>query len=697
MLNELTECDFDAHFTHARSSSLLGAVQEDILNRSPQRVPDAANLFDDDGSIRFLACPGVAREAEIVANEIWTMLEHDQRGREALRFHQIGVLVPDAMYQDYLPHLENAFSRLHQLPMNIVNRGSGSQSPVRQAISMLLRLPLGRFSRDEMLHLLNHPAIRGGDAEVDADQAGRWCADLGIFFGADAHDLANTYIPPDAYHWDQGIRRLALGVFMAPDADQEPRFYSTGESVEYLPYETSQDEIPAVAAFVKNARALLTDATAIRSRRMTLTQWSRRLSDLILKHIQVDDPGDERVRQRCIEAIESMASPVVPAAPVSYQIAHELASARMAEMESQHAQFTESGIAIGPLSALRALPFRAIFLLGLNESQFPERDRRDPMDLRLARRKAGDVTSTERDRYLFLETLLAARERICLSSLARDAKTGDRLDPSSVVRELQFILRGYVAPHTLDGLTIEHPLSRYDRRYFPEIEPKDSRTLISYDPEAKRGAAMAALRSDLARHCDGLPLPGRDEPIYQGLKAAREAMRPALRMLEIPPSSGVALRDPGEISLPISALRKFLECPLQGAAQYALGIFEDDGDGLEEWQDEPIAQSILARTILLREVFWKARGDEDLMASEYAKAVRIARLAGDAPAGPFARAAERIDRAYIAHWIEQARNARCGSLDRWHEIRMGRGDESAKADRDPAGAGDSVAPQAWRQ
>jgi exodeoxyribonuclease V gamma subunit len=688
MLNELTDCDFDAHFTHQNPSgtrSLLGNLQEDILNREAERAPADSDVLEDDQSIRFLACPGIAREAEIVANEIWSMLEHDARGREAIRFHQIGVIVTDALYEDYLPHIESAFSRLHQLPMNIVNRVSGSESPVREAIALLLQLPLGRFSRDEMLHLLNHPAIRGEDPELETEQASRWCEDLGIFFGADADDLADTYIPRDSYHWDQGIRRLALGVFMGTERDQEPRFYGAPESIEYLPYETAQDEIPAVAAFIRKARGLLSDATEIRSHRLTLAQWSRLLSDLIVTHIHVDGPEDERVRERCVETVESIATRELRSAPVSYQLAHEIVSARIAQLESQLAQFTEHGIAIGPLSALRAIPFRAVFLLGLNEAEFPERDRRDPMDLRLAHRKAGDVTPTERDRYLFLETLLAARERIYLSYIARDAKTGDQLEPSSVVRELQSILRGYVTSQTLDALTIEHPLSRYDSEYFPDIRPQDSigtRNLTSYDSEARRGATMAALRKDAARHCGGLPLPGRDEPIYQQLQRdAQEAMRPALRMVDLPLALEAQVGPPAEISLPISALRKFLECPLQGAAQYALGIFEDEGEDLEQWQDEPIAQSILDRTTLLREVFWKARGDRELLAGQYKNAFRISQLAGDAPAGPFAQAAERIDRANLEQWIEQAQDSGCGSLDRWHEIRMGRGDDFATADR----------------
>ncbi len=688
MLNELTDCDFEAHFTHrnlSADSSLLGVLQEDILNREPERPPHETDSPRDEGSIRFFACPNIAREAEIAANEIWSILERDQRGRDAMRFHQIAVIVPDALYQNYLPHLESAFSRLHQLPINIVSRGSGGESPVREAISLLLRLPLGRFLRDEMLHLMNHPAIRGEDSELETEQASRWCEHLGIFFGADADDLADSYIPRDAYHWDQGIRRMALGVFMGTERDQEAQFYRAPESIEYLPYETAQDEIPAVAAFIRNARRLLFDANEIRSRKLTLPQWAKLLSRLIVTNINVDNPDEERIRQQCIEAIDSISSPEIRSAPVPYRIAHELVSSRLSDLQPQLSQFTEHGIAIGPLSALRAIPFRAIFLLGLNEAQFPERERRDPTDLRHARRKTGDVSPTERDRYLFLETLLAARERICLSYIGRDAKTGDRLAPSSVVRELQYALRGYMSSHSIAQLTIEHPLSRYDSDYFPDVRGQDlpsHRNLTSYDAEAHRGATMAALRNDLARHCEGIPLPGRDEPIYQQLqKGAHDLMRPALRLLEMPRARATEIGTASEISLPISALRKFLECPLQGAAQYALGISEDGADELAQWEDEPIAQSILERTNLLREVFWKTRGNRELLAIEYAKSFRISRLSGEAPAGPFEQAAQQNDLREMGQWIELAERAGCLNLERWQEIRMGRGDELAKSDR----------------
>ncbi len=81
-----------------------------------------------------------------------------------------------------------------------------------------------------------------------------------------------------------------------------------------------------------------------------------------------------------------------------------------------------------------------VFVLGLGEGRFPARDMRNPLDLRGARRLPGDVTARERDQYMFLETLISTQERLYLSYVSRDSQTGESIEPSSVIKELQFML-----------------------------------------------------------------------------------------------------------------------------------------------------------------------------------------------------------------------------------------------------------------
>ena len=422
-------------------------------------------------------------------------------------------MVPDSAVDEYVAHIESVF-RKHEIPLDLVSRSIAGTSRVAEAVELLLALPTGRFSRAEMIRLLTHPALIG-DGEIGIESAYvRWSQALGIFFGADDEDLKDTYIPSGLFHWDQGIKRLALGVMMTSRGDEAPKFFEASAG-KYLPFEIEQDRLASAARFVRDARSLITDALSMRDARLTPLEWSRMLVEFVNAYIRPVSVIDERVRDNFLEAIESMGESKLRVGPISYDSAREMVSARIADFESRQGQFSGRGVAVGSLSSLRSIPFKTIFALGLNEGDFPARDRRDPMDLRTLKRSAGDVTSTERDRYLFLETLLAAREQIFLSYVARDAKTGDPLEPSSVIRELQFILRGFVDADTLAKMTIEHPVSKYDLKYFSEyansLPPECERELVSFDSDARRGARMLALRKHLNDHFGNRPLPNHDE------------------------------------------------------------------------------------------------------------------------------------------------------------------------------------------
>ena len=133
-----------------------------------------------------------------------------------------------------------------------------------------------------------------------------------------------------------------------------------------------------------------------------------------------------------------------------------------------------------------------------------------------------------------------------------------------------------------------------------------------------------------------------------------------------------------EIALPIAAIRRYLECPLQGAARYSLGMIEDD-DAPEDADDEPIEQSRLNRAVMLRTVFWRAGGKLDAIEQEYAREVRIAQAHGHASAGLFAEAAKAADDSTLRQWLAQASEAGVSGFDGWNEIRIGRADEFADA------------------
>src|SRR5262249_26625882 len=128
--------------------------------------------------------------------------------------------------------------------------------------------------------------------------------------------------------------------------------------------------------------------------------------------------------------------------------------------------YLASGVVVAAVLEMRALPFEVIFVCGLGEGRFPAAEKADPLDLMNTRRLPGDVSPSERDRYLFLQTLPGARKRLYLSYVARDAQTGDALEPSPLIHELLRHMHGDRAGDPLEYWVTAQPLRRYDDEFY---------------------------------------------------------------------------------------------------------------------------------------------------------------------------------------------------------------------------------------
>jgi exodeoxyribonuclease V gamma subunit len=660
--------------------TLLTQLQHDILAREPPPSLDGAAFdLDRDGSLRILPCPDVRREAEIIAAEIWRLVrEDDARGPKApLRFPDIAVIFPHSRKELYQTHLAAAFRESHDLPHHLVDLPLGGASRLPEAVALLLALPLGSFRRPELLRLMTHPNVLARFPEVSREAWLRLADDLGIFHGADREDHRGTYLERDLFNWDQGVRRLVLGAFMAGRRSGGSGIFELGGE-HYLPEERPPDEAPGAAAFGLLARSLIADARWARSARLPLGQWIAFLRTLVTSYLVPVDDDDLRVLRRIAQALEDLAKVELGDLAVSYRVACELAQAALSGLEGSRGQYLADGVVVSSFLPMRAIPFRVIFVAGLGEGGFPAAERQDRLDLRLVRRQAGDVSPRERDCYLFLETLLCARERLYLSYVARDPVTGDRLEPSSVVVELREILgRGYVPREALADDATRRPRLRRD---------EDSRTCDASAPAAREAWARLcgeSLRQHLGEPQARLDL-GRlraelETPLWEAI-AARLGLCP------VPPPSPGTGAETQAIALPISRIRRFLECPLQGFASAVLGLREDEEEDVAALEDEPFGASPLERTMILREVFVEAARaagssfDLAALAAAYDRAATPRELAGKLPAGIFGRSERGRHLEVLGAWRDQVRAKTGRERPRLRVLRWGRAEEGAVVD-----------------
>lgn len=718
LLDELTDCDFTSAFADplAFGSGLLHILQQDILVREPERkLPaefDESPAVDEssiaetqikplppDDTIRLIAAPSVRREVEWVADEIWRLMrsEKPSPGKAPLRFNDIAVIVNSTERDLYLPQIESVFASCQNLPGSISDLPGAAGSRLIEAMGLLLKLPFGNFSRAEMLAVMSHPAITGKFEDLTPEDMAALADKLGIVFGADHSDHEGTYIDEDVFNWDQGLSRLALGAFMTGEKSGEMRYFEAGGSLKLVEEVTTG--AAAAARFGLLARSLLADAHFITGNFLTLTDWAAFFTTQVDTYLNVDDGSDENDRLRLIQTLSKLETMDL-GHPVSGKIAVELAAKALNSLAGGRGQYLAEGVVVSSFLPMRAIPFRVVFLLGLGEGLFPASARRDALDLRSARRRAGDVDPSERDRYMFLETLLCARDRLYISYVRRNEQTGDILQPSAVVQELLHMLKtGYLGEKGIEALRLEPPLRRYDDiinsadSFIDEarVETHIHHIAGSWQKRTGRAAVepaafdsgksdqLAAIRQTLTpesweKLSAMLALPG-DPP----------AATPAARAVTVPgPDDGLPAEEP--VTLYLSTLRRFLECPMQGWASAMLGLNNPDDDPAD-LEEENFEISRLLETSLLRHVFYEASARGLNPADLYEEQAARLRLQGKIPVGPLGQVIGSRHLSTISSWggaITGALNLKglgaqvSGLPLRLHRLRFGRsGEESA--------------------
>src|SRR5690554_6183274 len=583
------------------------------------------------------------------------------RADPTLRFDQIGVLLAQEPSAAYQTQIEAVFQQVHQIPSNIIDIDASATGRVFEAVDLLLDLVFGDLRRRDLLRLLTHPNMIARFSDIDPDRWLRWCDELHIVHGADHRDHAQSYIERDLYNWDQGLKRLVLGGFMTGAASGDERIFGNGE-FEYLPHEVAHSEAESAAIFVRTTRALIRDARRFKVAQKPLREWFDEISQQLQRYLGAASDADDADLRLCLAMLGDLAElPPPDDAPrkVAYRIAREFVRREMGTMSGNRGQYLIDGVCVSTFMPARPMPFRVIFCAGMGEATFPSSEPVDPLDLRREKWLEGDASRRDLDKYAFFQALMAAKERIYLSYIARDSRTGEELAPSSVLQDLmRMVAQQYLGKEKAAASIRRQPLRRYHPDYFPalreELASEAANLGPNFHPEARLEASAFALRESLARHLEDYP----NKAASSGVLSAGFEFPELSDLLEVvdPPTRDLLNRVLGayrvragakqasemrEVSISLPQLRQFLESPLQASARWSLGMRGDEEEDLLAVDDEIFEAPYVETLMLMREVFERtltdsagARDAAQLAASYDARA-RFLELQGVLPTGVF--------------------------------------------------------------
>lgn len=476
-------------FTSNGTDTLLHQLQEDILQLRPLAETKGywSPLNAQDDSLRFYITHSAQREVEVLHDRLLAALAADP----TLRPRDIIVMVPDI--NGYAPHIQAVFgltarSDPRYIPFTVADQGPRQNNSLLGALERLLNLPQSRFAVSDLLDLLDVPSVRQRFAieEEQLPLLHRWIRAANVRWGLHAEQRQSLELPlsPEQNSWFFGLQRMLLG-------------YAVGSGEAWGNIEPL-DEIGGLdAALIGPLSHLLSclDETWRQLREPAAPQvWGERLRAILSQYFAQDDEGEDgfilvRLHTELDTWLEACESVDLQAElPLSVVRDHWLAQFDQSGLTQP---FFGGAVTFATLMPMRAIPFRHVYLLGMNDGDYPRN--RVPMDFDLMGRdyRPGDRSRREDDRYLFLEALLSARERLHISWVGRSIHDNTERPPSVLVAQLRdHLAAGWTlssGDEVLPALTVEHRLQPFNRDYFV----KDS-ALFSYAHEWRAGLEAEA-------------------------------------------------------------------------------------------------------------------------------------------------------------------------------------------------------------
>ncbi len=460
-------------FEAAADDTLLGRLQNDILRlRGGHRAlaegetPDAPAPWPaDDLTLQIHACHSPMREAEALYDQLLELFRRDP----GLQPADVLVMVPDM--DRYAPALEAVFSESGDrpgIPYSLSDRGLSAESPLVESFFRLLELPRGRFELDAMAALLETPAVarRFGLPEAELPRLLHWLHDAGIRWGRDGAHRAELGLPATQQNsWRAGLDRLLLGYAMR---GEDWRLFDGR-----LPYDEVEgggaDLAGGAAAFAETLFELQTEL----QRPLDPAGWAARLNRLLDRCFAPDQEEEAQV-QALRDALAALVEEMELAGyrdPVELEVLL-LHLRTLVEQAGGGHRFLAGGVTLCTLTPMRALPFKAVCLVGLNDGAFPRDERPLGFDLMAKHFRLGDRSRRADDRYLFLEALISARHYLYISYTGLDLRDNSPKPPSVLVDELlDYLDTRYLKPEgdpkkVRERLVVHHPLQPFSRRYF---------------------------------------------------------------------------------------------------------------------------------------------------------------------------------------------------------------------------------------
>ena len=429
-------------YQEIKSNSLLGQLQSQILHLENKPL----NIAKNDRTLTLHSCHSAMREVEVLHDYLLDLFNQDPN----LTPKDVVVMVADI--NQYTPYIQAVFGQKNgnapQIPFSLSDNKLSESDVLVSSYLTLLRLKESNFSAEDVLALLDIPAMRErfNISLADLPLVREWVADSGIRFGLQKNQDGINF-----NSWQAGLERMILGYAMREEH---------GIWQDSLGLNSSYGLKGELAGNLSHFFTALSALHETLQQAHSIEKWQEILTALLSDFfMQNEDTSDTvfYIQEKINELAEHLKA---------LHFTEELQADVIADVITMKLEdapnslkFLAGKVNFCTLLPMRSVPFKVVCLLGMNDADYPRTQTPNSFDLMQYHHQKGDRVRRDDDRYLFLEALLAARDYCYISYVGHSITDNQPKEPSVLVSQLLDYINQGQSENILT--VIEHPMTAF--------------------------------------------------------------------------------------------------------------------------------------------------------------------------------------------------------------------------------------------
>ena len=447
--NDITVYDFKPEQITCEANTMLSIIQEDIrqikyrikpeyrIYANDQYYAEPKNFFNSDDflfdlphqqlSIKFNSCHNRMREVQVMFNELVNVLNSNPE----VKLTDILICAPDI--DDYEAYIAAVFDnevvgnkngKEFKLLYNITGNRRHQDFKTLDNIKLILNTPYN-LNVNYFIEILTQIGFNHDDIE----QVKFWLAENAIHFGYTADDyIQYGYVDYPVYSFKHWLNNLVLGACLS-EALFEPGFPLFQNNCPYDNLDSKQVELCnkliSLICLLEDLRSLVyIDENTYSD--LSITTVHDALNKL---HNYLATINQESNGIKFIGAFLGLSLDVSINLPILVAMIEEFTADFSSKININGA------ITCASMSYMRNIPFKYIYILGLNFGEFPEV--RNPNQLSVLAKEwhLADRNYNIEDKQVFLDTILSASTALYMSYIGRKETDNSEIKPSPLLSQ----------------------------------------------------------------------------------------------------------------------------------------------------------------------------------------------------------------------------------------------------------------------